>query len=263
MGFQTRTAEGIFASQGYLAGDDALRAAQLAAMWADERVDAILCARGGYGTLRILPWLNFQQMANRPLPFIGFSDICTLHQQFLFQAGLVTFHGPTVCTLAKADVQTRNAFFDILTGDAPRQIVADSPRMIASGQCQGILTGGNLTTLCHMVGTAYAPSYEGCVLFIEDRGEAPYRIDRMLVQMKMAGCFSGLAGLVLGTFNDCGTMDDIIHIIDDVCGDLNIPVLAGFAAGHTDRNMTLPFGVEVRLDTDRGDLTLLESPTSD
>jgi len=197
------------------------------------------------------------------MPFIGFSDICTLHQQFLFQAGLVTFHGPTVCSLAEADEQTRSAFFETLTGDAPRQIVGDTPRMIAPGRSQGVLTGGNLTTLCHLVGTAYAPCYEGCVLLIEDRGEAPYRIDRMLVQMKMAGCFSGLAGLILGTFQDCGSMDDIIQIIGDVFGDLNVPLLAGFASGHTDRNLMLPLGVEVRLDADRGELTLLESPTLD
>lgn len=263
MGFETRLAQGISARQGYLAGDDAFRAAQLMAMWADERVDAVICARGGYGSLRILPLLNFQQMVARPMPFIGFSDICTLHQQFLFQVGLVTFHGPTVCSLVEADEQTRGAFFEALTGEVPLQIVAESPRVIAPGRSQGILTGGNLTTLCHLVGTAYAPSYEKCVLFIEDRGEEPYRIDRMLVQMKMAGCFRGLAGLILGTFKDCGSMDDIIHIIGDVFGDLDVPVLAGFAAGHTHRNLILPFGVEVRLDADRGELTLLESPTSD
>ena len=263
MGFETRPAQWIFTRQGFLAGDDALRAAQLTAAWADERVDAVMCARGGYGSLRILPLLNVQQMAARPIPFIGFSDISALHQQLLFLAGLVTFHGPMVCSLARADEQTRNTFLETLTGDGPRQIVAETPQVVAPGRCRGILTGGNLTTLCHLVGTVYAPSYDGCVLFIEDRGEAPYRIDRMLVQMKMAGCFSGLAGLILGTFQDCGSMDDLGGVIGEVFGDMDIPVLSGFAAGHTDRNLTLPFGVEVRLDTDRGELTLLEASTSD
>ena len=168
-----------------------------------------------------------------------------------------------VCSLAQADEPTRASFHETLTGHGPDQYCLEAPRTITPGRGQGVLTGGNLTTLCHMVGTPFSPVFNQCVLFLEDRGEAVYRIDRLLVQMKMAGCFSGLSGIVLGTFQDCGSMDDIISVMGDVFGDMQVPVLAGFGAGHTRRNLTLAFGVEVELDADRGAITLLESPFAD
>lgn len=263
MGFKTQPAQGLLKRRGYLAGDDAERAAQLMAAWADDTCDALMCARGGYGSLRILPYLDFSRLKDRPKPFIGFSDITALHVQLNLAAGVATFHGPTVCTLAEADLQTRTSLFQTLTSERTGSLPIENPRTIRSGLARGMLIGGNLATLCHLVGTPYARSFAGGILLLEDTGEAPYRIDRMLVQMRLAGCFYALAGLVLGQFQNCGSEHDVFHVIDDVLGDCNIPVLAGLAVGHGQTNVTLPLGVWVALDADRGELALLESPVSD
>ena len=261
MGFQVRPGRGIFERQGYLAGSDRHRANELLAAWLDEGLDALICARGGYGSMRILPYLDFALLAKRAIPFIGFSDISAILQQLVFRMGLSAFHGPTVCSLADADEATRDSFLRMLTGGAEAATLAAGLHPLISGRASGVLVGGNLTTLCHLLGTPYAAGYRGCVLFIEDRGEAPYRIDRMLAQMKLAGCFEGLAGLVLGSFQDCGTDADINAIVSDVFGDLPIPVVAGLAAGHTQSNMTLPLGRPVLLDAEKGELVVTATDT--
>jgi muramoyltetrapeptide carboxypeptidase len=122
---------------------------------------------------------------------------------------------------------------------------------VKAGSGTGAVCGGNLTTLCHLVGTPYAPGFTNKILFLEDRAEAPYRIDRMLVHMKLAGCFENLAGIVLGSFEDCGSMESILNIVSEIFAPYPIPILAGFDAGHGKNNITIPFGVEATLDADR------------
>ncbi len=263
MGFATQLAGGVFARKGFLAGSDTDRAEQIHAMFTDDHVNAIMCARGGYGSLRLLPLLDFNLIRTHPKPFIGFSDITALHHAIFQRCGLVTFHGPVVCTLAKGDPRNRSSFIEAVCTGQPVRLTADEPLAIKPGMAQGILVGGNLTTLCHLLGTPFAASYKGCLLFIEDTGEAPYRIDRMLVQMKIAGIFSGLSGIILGTFKACGAQADIHEIVRRLFDDCDIPILAGVGCGHGERNFTIPFGAMARLNADAGELTVLEAATVD
>ncbi|MBI5062534.1 MAG: LD-carboxypeptidase [Desulfatitalea sp.] len=261
MGFGIRLAEGLFDVRGFLAGEDHRRAAQLIAMFRDPAVDAVICARGGYGCLRILPLLDFDLIRAHAKPFVGFSDITALHHAFFMKTGMVTFHGPVVCTLGKDADLSRSALRQALCGQLP-QALAVNLRSILPGMAEGRLAGGNLTTLCHLLGTPFAPLFDGCILFIEDRGEALYRIDRMLTQMKLSGCFDGLAGIILGSFKDCGAEADICNLVTQLFEERDIPIMAGLPAGHAESNLTLPLGINVRLDADKGELILLESATT-
>ncbi|MBT8340693.1 MAG: LD-carboxypeptidase [Desulfatitalea sp.] len=258
-GYQTRLADGVFEAQGYLAGNDMARVEQLHAMFSDPDVDAVLCARGGYGSLRLLPLLDFTLIAAHPKPFVGFSDICALLLSFYFRAHMPTFHGPMVCSLGQeADQAGKDLLMKIRTR-RPLEIMAEDAITLQSGVAEGIFLGGNLTTICHLLGTPYAPLLKGCILFLEDTGEALYRIDRMLTQMHQAACFEGLAGVVLGGFSECGPLDDIYALVGSIFPAKSIPILAGVAAGHGEQNVTLPMGVHARLDADRGTLIFLEA----
>ncbi len=139
-------------------------------------------------------------------------------------------------------------------------IEADRPRLICPGSGRGPVLGGNLATLCHLLGTPYMPSFEGAVVFLEDIGEKAYRIDRMLTQMQMAGCFDRIAGLCFGTFENCGEASDIDRIIDERFGGMSVPVLSGFPIGHGNPNLSLPIGLEAVLDTDSASLSYCQSP---
>lgn len=259
LGFGTKFAKGIFERQGYLAGTDQQRAGQLNAMADDDAVQALMCARGGFGSLKILAHLDYDLIRARAKPLIGFSDITTLHQALHLYAGLVTFHGPTVTTLARGDEATRLAWRSALTDPDPMRFDLSGGRTLQAGVCQGHFVGGNLTTLCHMVGTPYAMVFKDALLLIEDTGEAPYRIDRILTQMMMAGAFDGLRGLVLGSFKDCGDTAEVEAIVQRLFGRMGIPIVDGVQMGHGRRNLTVPLGLPARLDTDKGELTFLET----
>ncbi len=262
MGFRVRLADGLFDVLGYLAGEDARRAAQLMEMFRDATVDGIMCARGGYGCMRILPLLDYHLIRRHPKPFVGFSDITALHQVFCMQSGMVTFHGPLVCTLSKDEELSRTSLLETLSGQLPAAVSGAQMRSILPGVAEGRLTGGNLTVLCHLLGTPFAPSFDSAILFIEDCGEALYRIDRMLTHMKLSGCLEGLAGIVLGSFKNCGTEADICNLVRQQFEERAIPIVAGLSAGHAQRNVTLPLGIHVRLDADKAELSFLESATA-
>jgi muramoyltetrapeptide carboxypeptidase len=251
MGFRIFYDENIFQQHGFLAGTDAQRAAQVNRLFADPSVQAIVCARGGYGSMRILPLLDFNTIQAHPKIFVGFSDISALLAILYMHCGLVTFHGPMVTNLASATEKTISAMKTALTSDEPLELIPENGKTIKPGSCSGILTGGNLTTLCHLVGTPYSPSFKGKILLLEDVGEMTYRIDRMLTQMKLAGCFNGIAGLILGAFKRCGQMNEIVEIFDNIFHDLDIPILAGFDIGHGKMNLTVPMGLDATLDTDK------------
>ena len=261
MGFQTFFDEDIFQKHGFLAGTDSQRSDQINRLFADPSVQAIVCARGGYGSMRILPFLDFETIKTHPKIFLGFSDVSALLSVLCDQCGLITFHGPLVTTLAKATEKTIVAMKTALTSDAPLVLIPEDGQVIKSGVCSGLVTGGNLTTLCHLVGTPYAPNFKGKILFFEDVGEMPYRIDRMLTQMKMAGCFEEIAGLILGTFKDCGQLNEIVGIFNTIFEDANIPILAGFNMGHGEHNLTIPMGLGATLDTDKKRLLFHEPAT--
>jgi muramoyltetrapeptide carboxypeptidase len=255
MEFNLVIPEDIFDRNGYLAGSDRRRANLLNRLFADPDIDGIICARGGYGAMRILPLLDVDVIARHPKVFVGFSDITVLLNFLVQHCRMVAFHGPTVTTLGNADPSTRNRFFSAVSQSAPLSLSAVSNQVINPGRATGRFFCGNLTLFSHLTGTPFQPDFGGAILLIEDQGEALYRIDRMLTQMIMGGCFDGIAGLALGAYSDCGSAEEIHRMVAERLGGLNIPILAGFEVGHDAVNMTLPVGLPVQLDTQTKTLT--------
>jgi muramoyltetrapeptide carboxypeptidase len=255
MGFRVSFPKGIFAKSGYLAGSDVDRAAQVNAAFADSAVQAIVCARGGCGSMQILPYLNYEAIRQHPKLLMGFSDITALLCSLYQRSGLVSCHGPVVTTLKNASSKTLESVFNVLTlGELPA-IQVENGKTLSPGKASGPVICGNLTTLCHLTGTPFQPKLNGCILILEDRGEKPYRIDRMLTQMKLAGVFNGLFGLGIGTFENCGQADELYEIIARIFNPIHIPILAGFNIGHGPDNIAVPFGFEAVLDADHQLLT--------
>jgi len=261
MGFRTFFDEGIFQKHGFLAGTDIHRADQVNRLFADPAVKAVVCARGGYGSMRILPFLDYKTIQKNPKIFVGFSDISVLLSVLHDRCRLITFHGPVLTTLANTAEDNISAMHTVLTSNIILELKPEKGTVIKPGVSSGFVVGGNLTTLCHLVGTPYVPNFKGKILFLEDRAEAPYRIDRMLTQMKLAGCFEGIKGLFLGSFEACGELDEIFRIVLGIFRDVNIPILSGFEIGHGRINITIPIGLGATLDADRQILTFHEPAT--
>lgn len=250
MGFKVSLPEGLFERRGFLAGSDAHRAALLQGLFADPAVKAIVCARGGYGALRVIDRIDWPLICRHPKLLVGFSDVTNLHSALWDQCRLVSLHGPNVTGLAEADDESRTALVAALTGKGPIEFFLPQGITLQPGRASGIMAGGNLTCLCHLIGTRFHPRFEGRLLFLEDRGEAPYRIDRMLTQMTQAGCLEGVSGVVLGDFSGCGPLQSVYGIFRERLGNRGIPILAGLEAGHEKRNLTLPLGLGATLDAD-------------
>jgi muramoyltetrapeptide carboxypeptidase len=251
MGFHTIFPGELMHGEGYLSAPDSIRADHIHRYFSDKNIKAIVCARGGYGSIRILPILDYSLIGKNPKIFMGFSDITLLLTTFYQQCDLVTFHGPMVCTLPSSDALTRGFFLKVLTSARPSNISLDKCSVISHGKASGPMIGGNLTNLCHLMGTSFQPDPRGHILFLEDRGEALYRIDRMLTHLRLAGFFEGIKGLILGGFEGCGDYQAVTGIVDEICGGGKIPIIAGFGSGHGKRNLTLPIGFPVVLDTEK------------
>jgi muramoyltetrapeptide carboxypeptidase len=261
LGFKVFTPPGLLDANGYLAGSDQHRAHFINQLFADKSIDAIICARGGYGSIRILPLLDYPTIADNPKVFIGFSDITALLGVLADRCRLATFHGPVVTSLADASADTSHSLLQAVSSGAKLEFMGVGGITINGGCAAGIVCGGNLTTLCHLVGTPFAPSFTDKILFIEDRAEAPYRIDRMLVHMKLAGCFENLAGIALGSFEECGPVDDLYNIVAEIFQDKSFPIFAGLDVGHGKNNLTLPVGIEATLDADGHSLSYHRAAT--
>ncbi|WP_321491681.1 LD-carboxypeptidase [uncultured Desulfobacter sp.] len=250
MGFEVHIPKGITGQHRYLAGTDRQRADVLNMLFADSEIKGIIAARGGFGAMRLLPFLDWDTIAANPKLFIGFSDPTALISSLVCKAGICALHGPNVVSLGQAGKQTLDSFAKTVTGcftcvDLP------SDQVIAGGIATGPLVGGNLATLVHMIGTAYQPDFADRILFLEDVGEPAYKIDRMLTQMKMAGVLDGVKGVVTGSFKDCDNDVYIPQILQEAFLGENIPVCMGLEAGHGTVNISLPLGVRVTLDADR------------
>lgn len=261
MGFNIFLPPGLFSSKGYLAGDDFHRAELFYNVFKSEKIKAVMCARGGYGSTRILDKIDYESVCKNPKIFIGFSDISAILATLYQRCGMVTFHGPTVASLADAHQKTINTLFSALTSQKVFTLFEPKAMVLKPGVCKGPLIGGNLTTLCHLVGTDFEPSLEGHILFLEDCNEAPYRIDRMLTHMKMAGCFKKLAGMILGDFSGCGKPVEVIEVFDNIFYHCKFPMLAGIKIGHQKTNITLPIGIEATLNADEKYLCYHEPST--
>ncbi|MCB1086199.1 MAG: LD-carboxypeptidase [Verrucomicrobiae bacterium] len=249
--YRIRIEDGIFDRQGYFAGSDDRRLRELRAAISDPTVDAILCARGGYGAARLLPGLDLAEIAAANKCLVGFSDITALHALWA-RAGVRSVHAPMVAALGGASETICDEWIRTLEGrDDPESWEIDP---VVPGEITGRLFGGNLAVLASLVGTPYGPPLDDCLLFLEDVGERPYRVDRMLTTLRQAGWLERCAGFVIGEFTEGDPGADGVTIRDvilDRLGDLGVPVAMGFPAGHVDHNEPLTFGAQAKLSGNR------------
>jgi muramoyltetrapeptide carboxypeptidase len=250
-GFDVRVGDHVFSNRDYLAGEDELRLADLHAMFEDKEIKAIFCSRGGYGTLRLLDRIDYSLIRDNPKIFAGYSDITALLMAICKNTGLITFHGPMVRNFTGDAQANLNNLLDLLSSGQPVKLDLAGGKTFVPGKAKGPLVGGNLSMICHLVGTPFLPSFNGCILFLEETGEPLYRIDRMLTHLKLSGLLNDISGLVAGTFDNCGEMADIEWLLKDVGPDLGIPVATGLPAGHGAKNTAIPLGVMAELDTDK------------
>ena len=249
LGFKVKVPEEIFKRKRYLAGNDVLRARVINQFFSDPDIDGIICARGGFGSMRILDHLNWSTIRQNPKPFIGFSDNTAVLLSIIGETGNLVVHGPTVVSLANAKKETIDAFYNTLAGSLDKIDVTNG-RILKSGKCTGVLKGGNLSTISHLLGTRFQPDFKNTILFIEDIGESAYKIDRMLTQMKMAGLFEGIRGVIIGSFENCDNYGYIEEILVEIYEEYNIPVLSGLDSGHGKINLSLCMGTHIQMDTE-------------
>jgi len=254
LGFKTKYQGDILRHNDFLAGTDQQRLAELHELWRDPEVQAVLAVRGGYGCLRLLPALDFDLIRQHPKMLIGFSDLTVLISAIQQRTGLITFHGPMLTTLPRSDRDSQEAFFNLLTGRPMPEIKVKGLEILKAGQASGRLLPGNLTSLVHLIGTTWEPDWRDAILVLEDIGEAPYRIDRLLTHLWAAGKLEQIAGLVLGDFDQCGEREIIWQRVLDLLAHRSIPIWANFPCGHGSRNHILPVGAEVQLDSSAGRL---------
>jgi muramoyltetrapeptide carboxypeptidase len=273
LGFAVRVYPSCRSGYGYLSGTDEERALDLNAAFADGSIDGIVCLKGGYGTPRILDRLDYPMIARHPKLFVGYSDITAIHIALRNRCGLATVHGPMPSSdmLPSFDPFSREAWLAALTrtdalGALPCPPGAAPPLALVGGRAKGELAGGNLSLIAATMGTPFQIEAKGRVLFLEDIDEAPYRIDRMLTQLRLSGVLDACAGIVLGNWNNCEAAPgkpglSLAEVFRDTLCDLGKPVLAGLAAGHCHATLSLPLGCLAELDTESGapGLAILEA----
>ncbi|WP_286913803.1 MULTISPECIES: S66 peptidase family protein [unclassified Pseudomonas] len=263
-GYRCRLYPSVEQAQGYLAGTDQQRLDDLHAAFADPAVDAILCMRGGYGSMRLLDKLDFELIRRHPKPLIGYSDITALHTAIYRHTGLLTFHGGMLnADLLGAKLQpTESSLLAQLTGRVGEGDQIAHPgefalSCVVPGVASGRLLGGNLSMLGATLGTLAEIDTQGSILFIEDVNEPLYRVDRLLTQMRLAGKLEGVRGVLVGDFAGI-TVAAMTPLLQEVFGPLGVPVLAGWRSGHCDPNVCLPLGARVRLDSQARSLVLAQ-----
>jgi len=277
-GYRVQLGRYVNKEVGYLAGTDRQRADDLNHMFRDPRVKAIFCARGGYGSPRLLPLLDYQTISRHPKIFVGYSDITSIQLAMLRHAGLVTFTGPMVAAEMgqnRMDAFTEENFWKVLTEPKPLGALArpngQHYQPIHKGKAVGKLIGGCLSLIAPLIGTPYLPSVDGSIFFVEDIGEEPYRIDRYLVHFRESGLLNRIGGFVFGQMTDCVPPSDstsptlsLEEVIDDFIKPLGIPALAGLDYGHDNVKYTMPIGVRASLEVTakKCRLEILESAVS-
>lgn len=272
MGYRVKMGKSCGAKYGYLSGRDELRAQDVNEMFADPGVDAIFCVRGGYGTTRMLDRLDYDVIRSNPKIFAGYSDITAMQIAMLQKSGLATFAAPMPVSdwsSSPLDEFSLTAMLRVLGEAKPAGLLSNSPdyyarKTINPGSCEGMLSGGNLMLMTSLLGTPYELDTKGKILFIEEIGEHTYCIDRMLTQLRLAGKLDDCEGIVFGDFKNCEieykeygfTIEEIIKDVVAPCGK---PVFTGFQAGHCTPKITLPYGVNCRMDADACTLEVLEA----
>jgi muramoyltetrapeptide carboxypeptidase len=250
----------LFDRLNYLAGSDHERVSDLHEMFSDPEVKAIFCARGGYGSARLLEEIDFSVIRNNPKIFVGFSDLTALLIALYKECGLVTIHGPTLTNLP--DDKNWEHLSRLITTSQRPQVSFRHGSVIKEGKARGTLLGGNLSTLCSLLDTPYMPSFDDMILFVEEKGESPYRLDRMFTQLLLSNRLNGLAGLVIGQMVDCGEGVQVNSLLYERLRGLLIPVATGLPVGHGGENISIPLGLPALLDTERMVLEIEEAAVS-
>lgn len=261
MGLEPVFAPGVREAYGYLSGTDERRAADLNAFFADPGIAGILALRGGWGSNRILPLLDFDVIARNPKFFCGYSDITSLLNSIHARTGLVTFHGPN--SNSTYTPWTREHFLDVAFARRERYVLRPddsvAPSRIVGGAAEGRLLGGNLTVFTSILGSDYVPDLTGAILFLEDIGEDVYRVDRMMSQLALSGILEKISGFVFGRCTDCDESAPftltLSQVLQDYLSPLSIPAFYGTMISHGQDIFTLPVGWTVRLDADRFEIT--------
>jgi muramoyltetrapeptide carboxypeptidase len=275
LGFKPKLSANARKRWGFLAGTDSERASDIMKMFTDRKVQAILCVRGGYGSARLLPLLDYHAIRRNPKIFIGYSDITSLHCALLKRSNLISFHGPMLNSdFIKDDFPdfTLQGFLRTLTQPcAPGSICQGYKRKTVSilrrGMASGQLIGGNISLLCTTLGTPFQPSFKNKILFFEDLDEVPYRFDRMLTHLLNAGVLNQVSGIAIGINANCEDpkakktkeyRQTLMDVLKERLLPLKIPIVAGLPFGHIPLNATLPIGVRAALDGVKGDLVVTE-----
>ena len=245
----------------YLAADDHDRARAFHALLDDEQVDALMAVRGGYGCQRMLPLIDLELVRARPKLIIGFSDLTILLNTTAARSRVPAVHGPVVTTLCDCDRETIQAFTAMLSGSLDSYSAPRGLEVLRPGTATGVLAGGNLTSLAHLLATPWDIDWQDTVLFLEDTGEPMYRVDRMLTQLSQAGKLDKLAGLVLGSFGlgrdgaeNLRLQEQIWYRVLELTEESGYPVWGGFPVGHLPRNYPLPLGARATMDGSSGRL---------
>ena len=274
LGFKVKMGKHIRARRGFNAGTDQQRLDDLHLMFSDDTVGGIWCARGGYGCSRLLPFIDYKLISRNPKALIGYSDVTALLNAIYHKTGLIGFHGPVGASELTPYTETQFRAV-VMEGKAPYAIPLSEDNMekedgayrtytIKTGKAKGILIGGNLSLLAALAGTEYLPDAKGKLVFMEDIGEKPYRIDRMLTQLRQAWGLNQAAGIAMGIYADCQPREgepslSLEETVRDRTENLDIPAIYGLSFGHIDDQCTLPVGIEAELDVEEQRLTLLEA----
>lgn len=273
IGFKVVIGPHAFDKWGYFAGRDRDRAADINQMFADDRIDGIVAYTGGWGSPRVLPYLDFDTIARKPKVFMGYSDITALLNPIHQRTGLITFHGPVGGSTF--DPYTLDNFKRVVMTSEPAGALEPPPKkptelvdrtnriiQLAPGKASGPLVGGNLTMVHSLMGTPYEVDTTGAILFLEDVDEELYRIDRMLTTLALGGKFSRIAGFVWGRCSRCavkGPSFSLEEILRDRFGSLPVPAISGLSFGHIDQKLVMPVGAQASLDADAGTLRIDEA----
>jgi muramoyltetrapeptide carboxypeptidase len=275
-GFKPKLGKNVRARLGFLAGTDRERATDLMAMFADKKVKAIVCLRGGYGASRILDRLDYEVIRRNPKILSGFSDITSLHLALAKKVNLISIHAPMLnggLADPKVPEFSKNSFLRTLMEAKPAGGICENyaektVEILRGGTAEGRLVGGNLSLICASLGTPFVPSFKNKILFFEDVSEKPYRLDRLLTQLWNAGIFSQVAGVAVGVNSQCDDESENktgeyrqsgADVLRERLAAVRVPVVIGLPFGHVDLNATIPVGVRAKLDAKRGDLIITES----
>lgn len=261
LGYKVILDKNVLAKRSFLAGSDKIRANAINRMFANSRINAILCSRGGYGTLRILDLLNYNLIRKNPKILVGFSDITALHLAINKKCNLVTFHGPMVAgDFSRLSNYNKTYFLKAVSQIKPIGKIQNSKRIgnwkvITPGKASGKILGGNLTLICRLLGTGYQPDFRNKILFLEDINSEPYQIDSLLAQLQLAGVLERVKGVIIGEFFNFGSRKvnysslSSRQVFEDYFKHKPYPVIYPVSCGHGKDKITIPLGVKVTIDT--------------